>query len=96
MHVITEVSFCFEAPQPLCRFARFRSWREAQRREQVHLHRTTTTLFARFAAHFIHNTPGRKTVIPSTSFTPRTHHTRFILMLATCNMYRAHIHAFHS
>ena len=26
------------------------------------------------------------------TFTPRTHHTRFILMLATCDVYRAHRH----
>ena len=26
------------------------------------------------------------------TFTPRTHHTRFILILATCDVYRAHRH----
>ena len=34
-----------------------------------------------------------QTVTPSKNFTPRTHHTRFILMLATCDvLYRAHRH----
>ena len=33
-----------------------------------------------------------QTVTPSKNVTPRTHHTRFILMLATCDAYRAHRH----
>ena len=33
-----------------------------------------------------------QTITPSKSFTPPTHHTRFILMLATCDVYRAHRH----
>ena len=33
-----------------------------------------------------------QTVTPSKSFTPRTHHTRFILMLTMCDVYRAHRH----
>ena len=33
-----------------------------------------------------------QTGTPSKNFTPRTHHTRLILMLATCDVYRAHRH----
>ena len=45
--------------------------------------------------HFIHNTPGDANGHTKHKLhAPRTHHTRFILMLATCNMYRAHIHVF--
>ena len=42
---------------------------------------------------FIHSQhTNTQTVTPSKNFTPRTHHTRFILMLATCDAYRAHRH----
>jgi len=43
---------------------------------------------------FIHNTPTRtdQTQTKREGRTPRTRHSRFILMLATCNMYRAHRH----
>ena len=43
---------------------------------------------------FIHNTPTRtnQTHTKREGRTPRTRHSRFILMLATCNVYRAHRH----
>jgi hypothetical protein len=43
---------------------------------------------------FIHNTPTRtdQTQTKREGRTPRTRHSRFILMLATCNVYRAHRH----
>ena len=45
-------------------------------------------------ADFIHNTPTRtdQTQTKREGRTPRTRHSRFILMLATCNVYRAHRH----
>jgi hypothetical protein len=35
---------------------------------------------------------GAEKGIHNTTYVPRTRHTRFILMLATCNAYRAHRH----
>ena len=43
-----------------------------------------------FTFHSRHTTQNGH--IKHKTFTPRTHHTRFILMLATCDVYRAHRH----